>query len=75
MPLALFIQIRIMKNKNIVTVVAAAVAAGVATYFIRRKIIDNRQGKSEPSSGRGSRHITNAFSKAKSAATGQPNTP
>lgn len=63
-----------MKNKTIITV-AAAVAAGVATYFIRKIIIDNQQGKSEPSSGRGSRHITNAFSKAKSAATGQPGTP
>jgi hypothetical protein len=74
MLLALSIQITVMKNKNIITV-AAAVAAGVTTYFIWKKISDNRQGKSEPASGRGSRHITNAFAKAKSAATGQAGTP
>ena len=62
-----------MKNKTIITV-AAALAAGVATYFIRKKMSDNRRGETRPASGRGSRHRTRAFAKAKSAATGQAGT-
>ena len=63
-----------MKNSRVIGV-AAALAAGVATYFIRKRMNDNRRGPSERAPGRGSRHRTNAFAKAKSAATGQAGTP
>jgi len=56
-----------MKQKNVVALIAVA-AAGVATYFIRKKIADRNRGKHEPAAGPGSRHLTDVFSKAKASA-------
>jgi hypothetical protein len=63
-----------MKNKNIITIAAVAIA-GIATYVVRKVLTDRRREKSEPASGSGRRHITDVFAKAKSAAGGQTATP
>jgi vancomycin permeability regulator SanA len=52
-----------MKKKTLF-VACATVLAGVATYFIRKKIISQRKEVSEPSSVP-SRHVTDVFAKAK----------
>jgi hypothetical protein len=54
-----------MKKRTLVTAAAVA-AASIATYFIRKKIVSKRRKDSEPSSEPNSRHMTDAFSKAKS---------
>ena len=51
---------------------AAITAAGIVTYFVRKKIAERANDK-EPASNHGNRHLTNAFSKAK--AMGQSATP
>jgi len=61
-----------MNKKNIITIAAIAVA-GVATYFVRKKIAERADDNKEPAAGNGNRHLTNAFSKAK--ALGQSATP
>ena len=59
-----------MKKKSIITVAAVAVA-GIAAYFVRRKIAGRNRADSEPAGGHTHRHATNAFSKAKSVASGE----
>lgn len=49
------------RNMIIATAIAAA---GVASYFIRRRFSTGSAQLSEPQNGR-SNHITNAFSRAK----------
>jgi hypothetical protein len=63
----------IMKKRTLI--VAAIAAAGIAAYFIRRKNASRQRSNTEPSSAQGSRHTTDVFAKAKSAATGQQGTP
>jgi hypothetical protein len=63
-----------MKKRTIATVVAIA-AAGIAAYLIRKKIASRQRDYSEPASGSGGRHVTDAFTKAKSVATGEPGMP
>lgn len=61
-----------MKKKTLFVACAAALA-GVATYFIRKKIVLQKKENSEPSSV-ASRHTTDVFAKAK-AASHQNNRP
>jgi hypothetical protein len=63
-----------MKKRTIIAA-AAVVAAGIAAYFIRKKVTSRQRGYSEPASGPHDRHATKAFAKAKSVATGEPGTP
>lgn len=63
-----------MKKKNIIAIAAVAVA-GVASYFIRRKMNDRKRERTEPASGPNNRHLTDVFSKAKSGMTQEPVNP
>ena len=54
-----------MKKKTFI-VSGIAALAGVATYFIRKKIISKRKENPEPSSAP-NRHTTDVFAKAKTA--------
>ena len=52
-----------MKKKTLIATGVAALV-GVATYFIRKKIVARRKDSSEPSS-MPNRHMTDVFAKAK----------
>ena len=53
-------------KKNSLFAAAAVVVAGVAAYFIRKKIITRKHSQTEEPSSGDNRHVTNAFSRAKS---------
>ena len=65
MLLALIPKMSRMKKRTIIAAAAVA-AAGVATYFVRKKIISRQKENLEPASEPMGRHETNAFAKAKS---------
>ena len=58
-----------MIKKSLITAAAVAIA-GVATYFIRKKMVARNNKKTEEPSSGDNRHVTNAFSRAKTHATG-----
>jgi hypothetical protein len=63
-----------MKKKTLIASAAIA-AAGVAAFFVGKKLINrSRAEEGEPSSGR-RRHTTDKFSRAKQHVQGSPETP
>ena len=74
MLLALILKMSRMKKRMIITAAAVA-AAGVATYFVRKKIISRQRENLEPSSEPMGRHETNVFAKAKPASNGKRGRP
>jgi hypothetical protein len=68
--LACFRLNTVMKKKNLITIAAVA-AAGIAAYFVRKKLVSRGAQDNEPTSGPSGRHLTDAFSKAKSLTDGQ----
>lgn len=74
MLLALILKMSDMKKRTIITAAAVA-AAGIATYFVRKKITSRQRENLEPVSEPMGRHETNAFAKAKSMSNGKRGRP
>lgn len=55
-----------MKKTNIIATAAVA-TAGLATYFIRKKLRFSKENNANHSSPGDNRHLTNVFAKAKIA--------
>ena len=76
MLLALILKMSRMKKRTIITAAAVAVAtAGLATYFVRKKIMSRQRENLEPASEPMGRHEINVSAKAKSVSNGKRGRP
>ena len=74
MLLALILKMSRMKKRTIITAAVVA-AAGVATYFVRKKIISLQRENLEPASEPMGRHENNVSAKTKSVSNGKRGRP